>query len=240
MSRRENQLKCLEALKEIDKVFTENNIWYSLSYGSALGAYREHGFIEWDGDIDILVKRPDQEKATTLLKSGLTDQFRLISHTEDSLNGFDEIDIIGVSADDMHIDIYGVIAGPDDIKMAYRFLKQCRLSHRIIECKTLEFDRLTKKWKIIPVLIIRAVEKLIPNDVLRKHMEKTFDRYDFENAKYYFPYSNDGKIGEIMEPELLFNTRRITFEDTELPVPSDTEEYLRRIYGDNFMTPIKY
>lgn len=43
----------LAMLAAADKVFTQMNVRAFLTYGALLGAYREHGFISYDPDIDL-------------------------------------------------------------------------------------------------------------------------------------------------------------------------------------------
>ena len=44
-------------LEDIDDILNQNNIEYTLSCGTALGAYREHKFIEHDHDIDLRINK---------------------------------------------------------------------------------------------------------------------------------------------------------------------------------------
>ncbi len=59
---REIQLGLLEILKDVDTFCKDNNIRYSIAYGTLLGAVRHKGFIPWDDDIDILMPRPDFDR----------------------------------------------------------------------------------------------------------------------------------------------------------------------------------
>lgn len=65
------QLADVEALSIIDKILGELKLDYWLDYGSLLGAIRHHGFIPWDDDIDLGMRREDYEKAKELLPQKL-------------------------------------------------------------------------------------------------------------------------------------------------------------------------
>ena len=66
---RNMQLEMVKMIANIDKLFRENDIKYTLLGGSVLGAVRHKGFIPWDDDMDIAVWRKDFEKVEKLLSN---------------------------------------------------------------------------------------------------------------------------------------------------------------------------
>lgn len=71
---RKLQLKETEILKEIDRLCRKHKIYYSLMYGTLIGAIRHKGFIPWDDDIDILMTRDNFDKFLSVLNE-LDDKF---------------------------------------------------------------------------------------------------------------------------------------------------------------------
>ena len=52
----------LKEFKKLLSILKKNNIWYSITLGTLLGAWKYKGFIPWDDDIDILIKKEGYEK----------------------------------------------------------------------------------------------------------------------------------------------------------------------------------
>ena len=66
----------LEILSDIHSFCEQNDIMYSLMYGTLIGAIRHKGFIPWDDDIDIIMPRKDFERFINLYQSP---DFELVS-----------------------------------------------------------------------------------------------------------------------------------------------------------------
>lgn len=52
----------MEVLSYIDRICKKHQIQYFADWGTLLGAVRHKGFIPWDDDFDIAMKRPDYER----------------------------------------------------------------------------------------------------------------------------------------------------------------------------------
>ena len=65
-----NKLKAIELnmLTDIDKLCRDHEIKYSLAAGTLLGAIRHKGFIPWDDDIDIMLRREEYDKLRDCVK----------------------------------------------------------------------------------------------------------------------------------------------------------------------------
>lgn len=68
----------LDILIDFDKVCRDNNIPYSLAYGTLLGSVRHKGFIPWDDDIDVIVTRDNYNKLMDILNTKLQKNHKFI------------------------------------------------------------------------------------------------------------------------------------------------------------------
>ena len=73
MTIKDIQRVSLEILKHIHQVCEKHGLKYCVFYGTLIGAIRHQGYIPWDDDVDIAMKRNDYEKLMTILKEEESD-----------------------------------------------------------------------------------------------------------------------------------------------------------------------
>ena len=67
----------LEMLVDVDKVCRRNDLFYSLSGGTALGAVRHGGFIPWDDDADVFFTRDSFNKLLQCFDEELGEKYAI-------------------------------------------------------------------------------------------------------------------------------------------------------------------
>ena len=73
----------LEVLGEVARICEKHNIQYFADAGTLLGAVRHAGFIPWDDDLDICMKRKDYERFLAIADKELQNGCQLFnSHTD--------------------------------------------------------------------------------------------------------------------------------------------------------------
>ena len=70
----------LKVLAEIDKVCRKHNIQYMADWGSLIGTVRHEGFIPWDDDLDICMKRADFKKFLAVADKELPDDYKVFTY----------------------------------------------------------------------------------------------------------------------------------------------------------------
>lgn len=79
----------LEVLQQVAEVCDRHGLKWYAAYGTLLGAIRHEGFVPWDDDMDIWVKRPDYNILMQVLPKELPEEYHVRGPlTEDGYNQY--------------------------------------------------------------------------------------------------------------------------------------------------------
>ena len=80
--------RMLDILEVLMEVCERHGLRWSMCGGSLIGAIREHGFVPWDDDIDVMLPRPDYERLQEILPKELPPHlFMMTSKTAPGMTG---------------------------------------------------------------------------------------------------------------------------------------------------------
>ena len=250
---REHQLIMLDILKDFASFCDENGLSYYLDSGTLLGAVRHKGFIPWDNDVDVGMLRPDFDKFVELLKERnymLNDHiilempdttiypFLKLGDTRTKLIEFPDRFPIDCY---VYIDIFpkdGLVGNGKSTE------KVCKKSHRYgLMHWFLKFS--IPCWKAtegFPKKQIACVADFIFRDknagyrkqekFIRKHIKK----HPIETCDYVTTLVN-GEFYRICPKRCFDDFVVLEFEGYEFKAPIGYAEWLRVLYGDDYMTP---
>lgn len=233
-----------EVLSAVDSFCRDNNIKYSLSCGTLLGAVRHKGYIPWDDDIDICLYRdeynrfintfPETYKGVYKLKSiereCTYDRPYAIAY-DDSTILIEGKDIWGVK-----IDIFPIDDVPDDEDERIRYDRKRRRLQKFYLYTSINEG---KTW--FKTLFFKGLRFLTLLYSRRRIAEKLDSLSQLHNGKGYSRcYENSAGYGVNERPykKSIFNDLVLyQFEDKNFLGFSDADSYLRATYGDYMILP---
>ncbi len=236
----------LEIFKKIKSICSELNIKYYLAFGTLLGAIRHKGFIPWDDDLDIWMKRADYEKfikycinnknliAPLELKhfSCCKDYIYPIARLSDSRYAINYNNAKDYQLG-LFVDIYpldGIDAS--DKKFTKKLLKYRKI---IYYCglKTCPEKGFSPKSLLKRLYFLRT--RFINLPKLLKKVDLFAQKYKFENSE--FIACTEWEFEFIYPKKYISDVIEIPFENTTALVPKDYHELLTATYGDYMQLP---
>lgn len=253
---RKLQLIELDILKEIIKICEENNITYYLLGGTLLGAVRHKGFIPWDDDIDIGIKRSDYEKLIDILWKNKIKNLVIDNpkYNKNSLIYITRIEnpkfkIKDYSANDCQIrnawiDIFPIDGMPNNIikRQFHKFkLLYLRLMFKYSIFSKFVNQRLTGRpiYEKILIIIAKLIkpEKFLSKEKRIMKLNKALKKYSFETSNYVVNMLGAYKFREMFPKQIYEEISTYHFEELKLTAPKNYDYVLKQLYGDYMKEP---
>lgn len=209
-------------LKDIIRVCNEAGIDYWLSYGTVLGVYRHDGFIPWDDDIDLGMRRKDYNKFVDLYNERADKNFRAIYYSDPS-GKYNFIKVIS-DVKNTFVDIFPQDVDSRSIPIEERVRDVDCNKNRLLND---DFWKKNKKTARNENFIKTYHQHLISLCDMKHNDILTTDAIIFAGAE-----SNIDNPCVANSASVIFPLQEVQFEGCTCKVPNDMELYLYEMFGD--------
>lgn len=242
--RKEIQMQILDA---VDHFCTVNNIPYSLSCGTMLGAIRHGGYIPWDDDIDIYMLRKDYDKFESLFPNIYQEKYQLASLTrlESWCNVYSKVwdnrtliveKILEQSEVGINIDIFPIDDVPDNDVEWIRFNKRRRKDFEITRKSALCVSKNRPIWQNLVIPLIRLRYIFLDRKKFGLYRNKMVQQFNGKGYNRVFETSSGMRVKKPFPKKLFNDLIYIPFENRKYQCFKNYDEYLTDTFGD-YMTP---
>lgn len=250
---RKLQIAQMEIMDEIHRICEKNNIQYYMIGGTALGAVRHNGFIPWDLDIDIAMRRNDYDRFKEVCKTDLDSRFKYCDYTNThNIRGFHALVCINNTVltlkndkyntrenKEIYLDILPLDNAPlnknQQQKQAKKIsnLKKLKQYKNGVNYSNNYIKKVAKK--IISMAIFwTSVDKINKKaDIVMRMYNKEESGYICSMASHY-SYTK-----QCMQKEIYGIPQLVAFEDRQYYAPEKLDEYLKIIFNDYMKLPSK-
>lgn len=240
--RRALQLKELAILREIDRICRRHDIVYWLDGGTLLGAIRHGGFIPWDDDIDIAMRREDLPRFIEACRSDLPEGLIIQSPATDAnlrmpIYKVRDVNSFFVEYDDdfsldyakgVFVDIFPMIDYPS---VSRGFVK--RVAGGYNKANAVLLARHVYSWRSVAELFYFGAKRALLS--LCWHTACLLRR----RGEYISNTLNNNGYGIMHRTDSVFPVCDITFEGETFSAPANPDAYLRDLYRDYMSLPPK-
>lgn len=252
VKKEEIQPLLLNMLKTLKDFFDRNNLTFYLAGGTLLGAIRHQGFIPWDDDIDVVIKKDVYKKLTELAKENpFIDESKrycfLLPATGTNIQPiFQLIDTKTIVyeknvdkqyAKGLCIDIFCLSYWPDNQKQAERIMKQQKRLLKMLQlsiCGNLQ-DRM---YKFIYPFALPVKKMMLAAGMNSIYWSKKLLQLgNYPPSHYIGNLCWASSIKDRYPKEYYDKTAKVLFEGMEFDAPGEFASVLTQFYGNYMQLP---
>ncbi|MGI6180370.1 LicD family protein [Butyricicoccus intestinisimiae] len=246
------QAKALEILQYFQGFCNQYGLVFYICGGCCIGAIRHKGFIPWDDDIDVFMKRDDYEKLPTLWNKYADTMHYSYCRTTATQNYHN----IGASIRDNNTTFINAHSVNDDINHGLQIdiipLDVCPTS-KIERLSQIFFAMLYSLYnaqrlpdnqgKLLRILS-KVMLKIVPSKKIRYKIwsfaQKRMTRWNGKSTGYITEICSGFRYMKNKYPESYFSQPIMKeFENIKVPLPTDYDGYLKMAFGDYLTLPPK-
>lgn len=239
----------LDILINIDDFCKQNDIQYSLAFGTLLGAVRHHGFIPWDDDVDIMMTRENYEKFRSLYDSPtypLADLKTSTSHPVSMGKIYDSRTYFYYQGKikrnyGVFVDVFPLDKVPDEIETRNSWLRQVRRYVKYNQFKNNTFAYTLGSSNLITKVIGCIVKIFFSSKYIHYKLEYLFSKYKNEESSYLgvpaVMVMKKEFVTKIFPVHIFNEYTRLQFEGRYFPCITEYDNFLQIFYGDYMQLP---
>lgn len=231
--------KNLELLKKITKFCEENNLFYSLYFGSALGAVRDKEIIKWDADIDIIINLETYENLKQQFPKNVIDNKNCKNYCYQFPRFVDTYD--EKNPNSSFIDLFVAIESEPEKFLRYsksKFNKLRAFKGYFKNFRTFYTHKFIQNLIVLCVKIFLFWVRPLTVEDAQKQVKT-----DKDTGIYFIVHWPNSKQKLIDDHIILKRDTqeiiKVELNGHKFNVVKNIQFYLEQIYGQNWRTPIK-